>query len=68
VIRMYTNASNSEKTVYVSKHASGRIYKCMNCAEVIENPEGNMYTRRFCSERCKDNYLADSRGETKFKY
>ncbi|MBN2127546.1 MAG: hypothetical protein JW703_04100 [Candidatus Diapherotrites archaeon] len=30
--------------------------KCLNCGEVITSGN-NIYSRRFCSERCKLNYL-----------
>ncbi|MCR4368500.1 MAG: hypothetical protein NUV67_01185 [archaeon] len=32
-------------------------YSCMNCKSKIENPEGDLYSRRFCSVKCKEQYL-----------
>ncbi|MEK6958214.1 MAG: hypothetical protein AABW99_04535 [archaeon] len=31
--------------------------KCMNCGKIIDNPEGGIYNRRFCSEKCTQEYL-----------
>ncbi|MFH1588585.1 MAG: hypothetical protein ABIA76_04580 [Candidatus Diapherotrites archaeon] len=38
---------------------SERKYFCMNCKEEIinEKGKGNMYTKRFCSELCREKYL-----------
>ncbi len=32
--------------------------KCMSCREPIEST-GNIYARRFCSEKCKLDYLLE---------
>ncbi len=35
----------------------GREKRCMNCGRVIEHEATDVYSRRFCSGRCKENYL-----------
>ena len=32
-------------------------YKCLNCGNPIENPHGSIEARRFCSAKCRDDYL-----------
>ncbi|MBI4210256.1 MAG: hypothetical protein HY544_01990 [Candidatus Diapherotrites archaeon] len=34
----------------------GKVFKCMNCGSVIEQPVG-IYGRRFCSTKCQEEYL-----------
>lgn len=34
-----------------------RIYKCLNCGNVIDYPFGSIDARRFCSTRCKEQYF-----------
>lgn len=33
------------------------VYHCMNCGNEIVNPQGDLYSRRFCSEKCKKQYI-----------
>jgi len=38
-------------------NAPKKEYRCMNCGKVIDNPTGGYDERRFCSPKCKDEYL-----------
>ncbi|MCX8158056.1 MAG: DUF2116 family Zn-ribbon domain-containing protein [Candidatus Diapherotrites archaeon] len=32
-------------------------YKCVNCGKEITGPTNNVYARRFCSEKCQQEYF-----------
>ncbi len=36
----------------------GREYKCMNCRRIITEPKGDLYSRRFCSPKCMEEYIS----------
>jgi len=47
-------------TTELSKRALQRGYKCLNCGFELafeETEPRNRYTRRFCSEACRQTYL-----------
>ncbi|MFH1586720.1 MAG: hypothetical protein ABID38_02595 [Candidatus Diapherotrites archaeon] len=39
-------------------YAHSPAKKCMSCRGPIEST-GNIYARRFCSEKCKQDYLLE---------
>lgn len=51
---MYTKSSTARYSEHPRKQ-----YRCMNCGKTITSPEGNMYTRRFCSVACKEEYIKE---------
>ena len=40
-----------------ARYTGTRTYKCMNCKAIILNPEGDMFSKRFCSSKCMTDYL-----------
>jgi len=35
--------------------------RCMNCSKEIEDSaKGDIYTRRFCSDKCRTEYIGES--------
>ncbi|VVB98913.1 Uncharacterised protein [uncultured archaeon] len=45
----------------VSLRAKAKAYeyapKCMNCGTDLVDPRGSIDARRFCSTKCKDEYM-----------
>ncbi|MBN2127464.1 MAG: hypothetical protein JW703_03685 [Candidatus Diapherotrites archaeon] len=37
-----------------------KTYKCMNCGkEIASTEQGNPLSKRFCSEKCRQEYLTE---------
>ncbi len=54
VLRNVKNYRGSSKAIKIEP-------KCMNCNSLLDETTHGLYGRRFCSERCKDKYLENTK-------
>ncbi|MCR4334968.1 MAG: hypothetical protein NUV57_00335 [archaeon] len=54
---MYTTHKITNTSANKISNRIVKEYRCMNCSKIIMNPEGDMYSKRFCSAKCFDTYM-----------